>query len=633
MLNKDVLGKLPRNFRYKDAWWYKELQESAILQKRRIIAFSYFAGMLILCSLSVIDFIRGESSAAFHDIIALIIFTAVAVFFLLLISSLIRGGFFPESSLLGKAAGKGRMSIEAVSCATMLAGLGVFLFSVYLPISSWIALLPIVIFIPYAFLLNGSGKGIAWSVVFVAIAVCAYIFSFFGFLPPWPNPLSLSFLVMAAAGIVVVLVLMYLGERQQERLFGRLVCNLLIDRTTGLPNKEVLTGSYPEKDTFLLVIVHIRNFRELSSIFGYDVSEKILQSVSMAVTEISSRDGYLCFKLGGCDFGVLIPLDSESADIETAERLLNLLWFELQSYSITEQGREITPVYIVSAALASVYDKDTVIARADTALNLAEIFHRNVFVYRDCYDDRNHFLKASIDYTILLENLRYNKLKALYQPVVNTQTCEVIAYESLLRIQRQDGTLDSVYGYLNVARDTGLYHTLTRFMLQNAYNALMQTDKNISVNITPGDIAHPEFVEEAFKICKAVSGCKGKIVFELLESEELTDLDACRQFIRTVQSYGCRIAIDDFGSGYSNFCNILNLSVDIVKIDGSLMRSIETDGNARAMVESIASFCNKADKIIVAEFIENENMHRIAKEIGIHCCQGYYFGKPGELDI
>ena len=134
-------------------------------------------------------------------------------------------------------------------------------------------------------------------------------------------------------------------------------------------------------------------------------------------------------------------------------------------------------------------------------------------------------------------------------------------------------------------------------------------------------------------MCKAVEGCRGKIIFEIVESEELTDIDSCREFINTIRTYGCKIAIDDFGSGYSNFCNILNLNVDIVKIDGVLMRSVAGDRNARAMVESIVSFCRKAGKMVVAEYIENEELHRIAREIGVHYCQGYYFGVAEELDV
>jgi len=234
-------------------------------------------------------------------------------------------------------------------------------------------------------------------------------------------------------------------------------------------------------------------------------------------------------------------------------------------------------------------------------------------------------------YSILLDNIKNGQLKMVYQPVVDTHTGEISWYEALMRVKCEDGSFETVYQYLPLARNTGLYNELTRFMLKSVYAMLLSKDVDISVNINLSDITHPGFMEQIIDICTAIKDRKSSLILEIVESEELVEIDLCRDFIKTVQDLGCRVAIDDFGSGYSNFCTILNLSIDIVKIDGELVKSVESDKNALDMIESITSFCHKSGKLIVAEYIENENLHNIAISYGIHYCQGYYFGKPEDF--
>jgi EAL domain-containing protein (putative c-di-GMP-specific phosphodiesterase class I)/GGDEF domain-containing protein len=644
MLDKDVIEKFSERFRYKDTPWFKGLHEAVTLQKRRMMIASYLAAMMVPFSFLLSDIVLGEKlSLPGYAIPLAILFIMTMLIFL----SVPGGKLFkrycsfvhmsngtnkPGLFLRLSCSLEDRFSVERAAFLTMCIASAGYFVAAYIPHSRQLAIFIGIVFIPYAFLLNGARRGSFWSIGFIIAVVAVQTLSHIGILPPSNLGLTRYQLIMVGLGAIFTLVLLYLGQKQQERIFGELIRHLVFDRDTGLPNKEAMLKSYPEDSPFLLVIVQIQNFRELTSLFGYDMSERILLSSAEAVDGICSRDGYPCFKLAGHEFGIIIPIDDISDPADYAEKILGVIWFELQSHTIAERSGEVSPVYRIGASVATPHDRSKALAKADIALDLAGRLHRNVFVYNELVDDRRHILKSGVSYKVLLDNLRNNKLKTLYQPIVDTITGETVWYESLLRIRRGDDSLESIYPYLPIARDTGLYHTLTRFVLHNARAALMLTDRDIAVNITLSDIAHPGFMDEALLVCRAVAGCRGKLIFEIVESEELTDIDSCREFIDTIRELGCKIAIDDFGSGYSNFCNILNLSVDIVKIDGLLMRSVETDSNARAMVESIVSFCRKAGKTIVAEYIENENLHRIAREIGVHYCQGYYFGVADELE-
>jgi len=123
------------------------------------------------------------------------------------------------------------------------------------------------------------------------------------------------------------------------------------------------------------------------------------------------------------------------------------------------------------------------------------------------------------------------------------------------------------------------------------------------------------------------SGSK-RVIFELLESDGIANYTEVYSFIEKVKEYGCQIAIDDFGSGYSNFIHLLRLKVDIIKIDGSLIRDLDTDENAQMMVKTIVEFSNKLDILTVAEFVHSDSINKIVKELGVHYSQGYFIGYP-----
>ncbi|MDX4013285.1 EAL domain-containing protein, partial [Aliarcobacter skirrowii] len=119
-----------------------------------------------------------------------------------------------------------------------------------------------------------------------------------------------------------------------------------------------------------------------------------------------------------------------------------------------------------------------------------------------------------------------------------------------------------------------------------------------------------------------------KLVIELVESESIVDYKIAIEFIKRVKSKGCKIAIDDFGSGYSNFEYLVKLEADYIKIDGSLIKNIVTQKESFAVVSTIVNFAKQMEIKTIAEFVENEEIYKIIKNIGVDFSQGYYFTQP-----
>ena len=124
------------------------------------------------------------------------------------------------------------------------------------------------------------------------------------------------------------------------------------------------------------------------------------------------------------------------------------------------------------------------------------------------------------------------------------------------------------------------------------------------------------------------SGLGGRVTFEILETQELGNAEVVKSFVAEVQRYGATVAIDDFGSGFANFENLTRINADTIKIDGSLIRKVDEDVNARVVVETIVTFAKKLGMKTVAEFVHSESVLQAVQELGIDYAQGYFLGRP-----
>jgi EAL domain-containing protein (putative c-di-GMP-specific phosphodiesterase class I) len=230
-----------------------------------------------------------------------------------------------------------------------------------------------------------------------------------------------------------------------------------------------------------------------------------------------------------------------------------------------------------------------------------------------------HTIKVAID---------QKKIVSYFQPIVNNLTLKIEKYESLVRLIDEKGNLLSPFFFLDIAKKGRYYAKITKIVLDNSLALLHKTDKDISINLSMFDIENSEIREYIYELLHHHESIAHRVVFELLESEDIQDFQIIKAFIQTIKRYGSKIAIDDFGTGYSNFERLLAYEPDILKIDGSLIKNIQTNQLSRNIVETIVSFAKKQNIKTVAEFVENEEIFEIVQNLGIDYSQGYAFGKP-----
>jgi len=251
----------------------------------------------------------------------------------------------------------------------------------------------------------------------------------------------------------------------------------------------------------------------------------------------------------------------------------------------------------------------------------------NNFSKEEQYKARNNLqiLKIIKDAVDSLRIISY------FQPIINNKTKKVDKYESLVRLVDENGKVMSPYLFLDVAKKGRYYSEITDLVLENSFKALTKTKVDISINLSILDIERESTRKKIFIFLEMYKEHSSRVVFELLEDESVKDFEVIECFISKVKKLGVKIAIDDFGAGYSNFERLVDYQPDILKIDGSLIKNIETSKLSLSVVKTIIAFAKEQDIQIVAEFVENENIFNILNDLGVDYSQGYYFGKPDVL--
>ena len=224
-----------------------------------------------------------------------------------------------------------------------------------------------------------------------------------------------------------------------------------------------------------------------------------------------------------------------------------------------------------------------------------------------------------------------SKIISHFQTIVNNKTKEIEKYESLVRLIDVEGKILSPYFFLETSKKGKYYSQITAIVLKHSFDALKRTDKEISINISALDIEDKVTRDKVFELLEENKEDASRVVFELLEDESVKDFKTIMKFIEKVKKLGVKIAIDDFGAGYSNFERLLDYQPDILKIDGSLIKEIETNSYSFSIVKTIVSFAKEQNILTIAEYVENEAIFNILNDLGVDYSQGYYFSKPEEL--
>ncbi len=247
--------------------------------------------------------------------------------------------------------------------------------------------------------------------------------------------------------------------------------------------------------------------------------------------------------------------------------------------------------------------------------------------YRDAINGEKRHFENFFWLNKLKDAIREDRIVPYYQPIFGNRTGRAEMYEALVRMIDDDGSEVLPGLFLEAAKRGSLYRAITHRMVRKALADFSAMRLPISINLTFGDIEDEETVAVIFDAVREYS-MQGRLIIELVESESLARSPGIGTFIARARSCGIRVAIDDFGSGFSSFEYLSKIGADFIKIDGSIVRDFLARKEANAIISAIAAFAKELGIPVIAEYVSNDGEIERLRALGIEYSQGFYLGKP-----
>ena len=408
------------------------------------------------------------------------------------------------------------------------------------------------------------------------------------------------------------------------------------DPLTGLPNRTLflhrleraLADDQPARPDVAVLLIDLDRFAYLNDGLGHLVGDQVLAVVAERVRR-SLRDTDTAARLGGDELAVLLEDVTPVQAHEAGERLLAVL-----REPVAVDGRQL----VVSASIGiagsgpTPLDAGELLRNADVAMCRAR--HMGGDQIR-VYEPALHaavLLRLEIE-ADLRQALRNDELRLVYQPLVELSSLRIVGVEALLRWDHPRRGIVPPESFLQVADETGLIDDIGRWVLRSACVQAMRwqvlraaDDFFVSVNVSPRQLQRPGFVEEVDRALRDAALPPQQLLLEVNETALLRDPVTAADTLQSLKRLGMRIALDDFGSGYSSLNHLRQFPVDVMKIDRSFVA--ELGGEHQALVQTMVGLAHTLYLDTVAEGIETREQLEALRALGCVHGQGYYFSRP-----
>jgi len=422
--------------------------------------------------------------------------------------------------------------------------------------------------------------------------------------------------ILALVGVILLFFGLYLMFIMFARENRYMIANThALKRSYLMDNYEKINFS-----DYYISLINIDFLKRINDIYGERVGDELIVELMKNIsTQLRKQDVFIQY--GGEEF-LLFVLKQETSvhEFRLMMEEIRIMVDRLELYVKDEKVHMTVSIGTLSQSqnAKSLHDA---IYKADVALYKAKHNGRNrVYSYELSSDKRLYRQK-------LKDMIVDDKLVCYYQPIVSLVDNKIIHYEALLRI-KDGGKIIYPDKILPDFEDSYFYSRISMKVIEFNIKKIRENPKfKVSINLSSDDLLNDSIIGILIKN-KDISN---QLLIEILENKFI-DYSKMEVVIKKLRMFGYVICVDDFGTGYANFDHLLNLSIDYLKLDGSMIKNIHIDSRPHGIIKTLTKFCRDNDIKVIAEYVENEKIVDLLKEFGVNYGQGYYFSKPLPYD-
>ena len=410
------------------------------------------------------------------------------------------------------------------------------------------------------------------------------------------------------------------------------------DALTGLPNRrafnerlarEIDAHRTVHSRSLALLCLDLDRFKEVNDLFGHAAGDAMLQRVAQCVSAAIPGD-HMVARLGGDEFAILAPGLASPADAAaTAEAILAA--FREENRRAASDGLMSTSIGIALCP-GDAGDAETLVSHADTALYRAKAEGRDTY----------RFFEKSMGMEVRSRRIMEHELRhavsrgefsLAYQPQKKLDTGDTIGFEALLRWAHPERGNVSPAIFVPVAEESGAIVPIGEWVLETACADAARWDDRltVAVNVSAVQLHSPEFSRTVHRILVNTGLSPHRLEIEITETALVRDMNRALTTLRQLKSMGVKVAMDDFGTGYSSLANLRAFPFDKIKIDGSFIRSVDSNEQAATIVKAVLGIGRGLGLPVLAEGVETvEELKFLADEF-CQIGQGYLLGRPGPI--
>jgi diguanylate cyclase (GGDEF)-like protein/PAS domain S-box-containing protein len=407
------------------------------------------------------------------------------------------------------------------------------------------------------------------------------------------------------------------------------------DSLTSVPNRSFFNtridqeiASLSDGESLAVLCLDLDRFKEVNDLFGHAAGDTVLQAVATRISAVLGERQMIA-RLGGDEFAILMPgVKSPEAAGQLAQAVLEAL----RATSDKPETNSISTSIGIAICPDDAMDRESLLSHADTALYRAKTDGRNVYRFYEASMGAAVRERRMLEHDLRLAIARH-ELRLVYQPQRGVQDQAMTGFEALLRWKHPTRGEISPAVFIPIAEESGIILEIGDWVLKTACReaATWQQPLTIAVNVSAIQLYNPDFVQELHQTLLDTGLPPRRLEIEITETALVRDINRALTSLRQVKALGVRIAMDDFGTGYSSLSNLRAFPFDKIKIDGSFIKSVNSNEQAATIVRAVLGLGRGLGLPVLAEGVETDAELQFLRDEMCDEVQGYLLGRPAAI--